>query len=152
MNPTQSTRFEVIKQHGHHYLRLSLPEGSPVLDDICCNDDYDYEVPDAVIDINLDKLISALEIMMLNQDVFRHVGIEAGVESEGYEGKLRQEYLKLYANRVINNWHFSFFLEFCNEGTGSVYFIDLTIFFSNTLGTFDNIVDALKQLIPSSAV
>ena len=53
MNPTQSTRFEVIKQHGHHYLRLSLPEGSPVLDDICCNDDYDYEVPDAVIDINL---------------------------------------------------------------------------------------------------
>ena len=41
MNPTQSTRFEVIKQHGHHYLRLSLPEGSPVLDDICCNDDYD---------------------------------------------------------------------------------------------------------------
>ena len=61
-------------------------------------------------DINLDKLISALEIMMLNQDVFRHVGIEAGVESEGYEGKLRTEYLKLYANRVINNGHFSFFV------------------------------------------
>ena len=151
MNPTQSTRFEVIKQYGHHYLRLSLPEGSPVLDDISCNDDYDYEVPDAVIDINLDKLISGLEIMMLNQDVFRHVGIEAGVESAGYEGKLRQEYLKLYANRVVSNWHFSFFLEFCNEGTGSVYFIDLTIFFRNTLGTFDNIVDALRQLIPDGS-
>ena len=88
---------------------------------------------------------------MLNQDVFRHVGIEAGVESEGYEGRLRQEYLKLYANRVVSNWHFSFFLEFCNEGTGSVYFIDLTIFFSNTLGTFDNIVDALRQLIPDGS-
>ena len=108
MNPTQSTRFEVIKQHGHHYLRLSLPEGSPVLDDISCNDDYDYEVPDAVIDINLDKLISGLAIMMQHPDVFRHVGIEASVESVGYEGKLRQEYLKVYANHVVDSWHFSF--------------------------------------------
>ena len=108
MNPTHSTRFEVIKQHGHHYLRLSLPEGSPVLDDISCNDDYDYEVPDAVIDINLDKLISGLAIMMQHPDVFRHVGIEASVESVGYEGKLRQEYLKVYANHVVDSWHFSF--------------------------------------------
>lgn len=142
-----TSRFEVISQHGHHYLHLSLPKGSPHLEDISCNDEYDFEVPDAAIDINLDKLILALDIMMHHPDIFRHVGIETSVDSECYEGKLRQEYLKVYAHSALGNWHFSFFLEFINEWSGSVYFMDLTSFFSATLGTFDNITARLKQLI-----
>ena len=146
MKPTQP-RFEVIGQHGHHSLRLSLPPGSSALNDISCNNEYGFDVPDAVIDINLDKLMKGLAIMMQHPDVFRHVGIEASVQSAGYEGKLRQEYLKVYANYVVGNWHFSFFLKFCNEWSESVYFMDMADYVKALLGSFDDIVDALRQLI-----
>ena len=57
MNPTQSTRFEVLKQHGHHYLRLSLPAGGPVLGAIsCCAASWAHDATVAYVTRNVSLL------------------------------------------------------------------------------------------------
>lgn len=149
MNTQQ--HFKMVSHYNQYYLQLSLPAGCDGLDEISCSDEYDYEVPDAEIEVNLSKLMPALEIMMLNQNIFHHTAVDASVSSDGYEGKLRQEYLKVYAHYVVDRWHFSFFLYFINEWSDAHYFMDLTPYFSRMLGTLDsNIVQLLKQQIPAA--
>lgn len=144
----QAERLFVVQEYGRTALKLSLPEESPTLDDICKSCEFDFDVPDAEFSFGLIPLIRALEVLNAQPNVFRHIGIDASVSSDGYEGKIRLEHLNVYAhyNQHLAVWSYSFFLYWCNDWSGTEYFFDMTCYIRELIGNFDHIVADLAKL------
>lgn len=87
-----------------------------------CNDEYDLTVPDARIVINAQVLADALAVYSQYSETFRSVSIRIDIDSDGYEGKLRHEELKISMARYIGS--FCSGIEFTNDWSGSTYWLD----------------------------
>lgn len=88
MTTDKQPRFtaETDSYDGRKKLVLHLPLGSPQLDDFWRSDEHDFELPDARIEIDMEKLHQALAIVRAHPWLFEHVAIGIAVYSDGYEG------------------------------------------------------------------
>ncbi|UOO85694.1 hypothetical protein [Neisseria arctica] len=131
---------------GELALQLVLPPECDDLDMVSCNNEYDFTVPDLEITLCLPSLITALNVLHQYPDVLHHVSSKCSVSSKGFEGKISCEYLQIYANNFQGCWYYSFFLNFSNDWSSSVYFFDLSIYLFDFLKGYDDIVSKLEQL------
>ena len=139
-------KFERIEHSGQPALQLVLPPECNDLENVSCSDEYDLAVPDLRVILYLPSLITALKVLHQHPDALHHAGAKCWVDSDGYEGKIRLEFVKVYAHAFSGNWNHSFFLNFSNDWTGSVYFLDLRVYLHNLLGGYDDIVAKLEKL------
>lgn len=142
----QLQKFECIKHCGRPSLQLVLPPECEDLSMVSCSDEYDLEVPDLQIILDLPSLITALAVLHQHPDVLHHTGAKCVIDSDGYQGKIRLEHLNVYANCFNGRWFYSFFLYFSNDWTGSVYFFDLGMYLHELLDGYDDIEAKLKKL------
>ena len=103
-------------------LLLDLPAGRKDEWTFYCNDEYDLPVPDARVVINAQVLADALAVYSQYPETFRSVSICIDIDSDGYEGKLRHEELKISMARYIGS--FCSGIEFTDDWTGSTYWLD----------------------------
>lgn len=103
-------------------LVLSLPEGCDGDNWFYCNDEYDLDVPDAEIEIDAQKLLNALDAYQLHRNTFDSVCICIDIDSDGYEGKLRRDQLKIISCPGVDGFWTN--AQFCNDWTGSNYWFD----------------------------
>lgn len=103
-------------------LLLDLPKDRKNEWAFYCNDEYDLPVPDARIVINAQVLADALAVYSQYSETFRSVSIRIDIDSDGYEGKLRHEELKISMARYIGS--FCSGIEFTNDWSGSTYWLD----------------------------
>lgn len=104
------------------YLLLDLPAERKDEWAFYCNDEYDLPVPDARIVINAQALADALLVYSQHSETFGSVSIRISIDSDGYEGKLRHEELKITMARYIDAFYSD--IEFTNDWTGSTYWLD----------------------------
>lgn len=115
MTTDKQPRFtaETDSYDGRKKLILHLPLGSPQLDDFWRSDEHDFELPDARIEIDMEKLHQALAIVRAHPWLFEHVAIGIAVYSDGYEGKLRQSRLEITS--YGQNGCLIFYVRFVND-------------------------------------
>ena len=83
--------------------------------------------------VDVELLYHAIKILAENPNKLHHLAIHCDVCSEGFEGKLRYERLVLtpYTSSM------TFFLEFFNDWTGTLYELDLSPFLDDFFGECD---------------
>ncbi|MDU4299396.1 MAG: hypothetical protein E7I45_00220 [Eikenella corrodens] len=128
MTTDKQPRFtaETDSYDGRKKLVLHLPPGSPQLDDFWCSDEHDFELPDACIEIDMEKLHQALAVVRAHPWLFEHVAIGIAVYSDGYEGKLRQSRLEITS--YGQNGCLIFYVRFVNDWTGTDYTFDASAY------------------------
>jgi hypothetical protein len=106
------------------------------------SDEYDYSVPDLAVSVDVELLYQAIKILAENPNKLHHLAIHCDVCSEGFEGKLRYERLVLtpYTSSM------TFFLEFFNDWTGTLYEMDLTGQFKEFIGYTFPVTEPLSKL------
>lgn len=116
-------KFAIVDENGKHKLRIAFPKDSDELLNICQSDEYDYTVPDLEADIDVESLYTALRLLEENPGKLHHVAAKCWADSEGYEGKMRFERL------VVTPYSCgpTYFLEFFNDWTGTLYELDLSV-------------------------
>lgn len=124
MTTDKQPRFtaETDSYDGRKKLVLHLSPGSPQLDDFWRSDEHDFELPDARIEIDMEKLHQALAIIRAHPWLFEHVAIGIAVYSDGYKGKLRQSRLEITS--YGQNGCLIFYVRFVNDWTGTDYTFD----------------------------
>ena len=128
MTTDKQPRFtaETDSYDGRKKLVLHLPPGSPQLDDFWRSDEHDFELPDACIEIDMEKLHQALAVVRAHPWLFEHVAIGIAVYSDGYEGKLRQSRLEITS--YGQNGCLIFYVRFVNDWTGTDYTFDASAY------------------------
>lgn len=129
----EKPKFTLSKEDGMQKLQIVFPEESEELFNIHQSDEYDYSVPDLEVSVDVELLYHAIKILAENPNKLHHLAIHCDVCSEGFEGKLRYERLVLtpYTSSM------TFFLEFFNDWTGTLYELDLSPFLDNFFGECD---------------
>ncbi len=140
-------KFERVEHNGQPALQLVLPPKCDDLDMISCNNEYDLEVSNLRVILFLPSLVTALKVLHEYPNALHHVGAKCWVDSDGYDGKIGAEGVKVYAFSYKGYWNHSFCLSFINEWTGSMYFLDLSIYMYDFLGGYDDIVAKLERLL-----
>lgn len=143
----EKPKFECLGHQLEAVLQLILPPECDDLSFVSCSDKYDVSVPDLQIVLYLPSLITALKVAQEHADSLHHVAAKCRVDSENYEGKIRMECVKIYAHKFNAKWSYSFFLNFSNDWTGSVYFFDLSTYLHDFLNGYDNIIEKLEKLL-----
>lgn len=138
----EKPRFTLSKEDGVQKLQIVFPEGSEELFYIHQSDEYDYSVPDLAVGVDLELLYYALKILVENPNKLHHLAIHCEVCSEGFEGKLRYERLVLtpYTSSM------TFYLEFFNDWTSTLYEMDLTEQFNEFIGYTFPVTEPLSKL------
>lgn len=123
-------------------LQIVFSEESEELFNIYQSDEYDYSVPDLEVSVDVELLYHAIKILAENPNKLHHLAIHCDVCSEGFEGKLRYERLVLtpYTSSM------TFFLEFFNDWTGTLYEMDLTGQFKEFIGYTFPVTEPLSKL------
>ena len=108
------------------YLLLQLTQENQDDWAFYCNNEDDLPVPDAEITVGIRELSDALEIYRRHQSVFKNVCIDIGICSEGYEGKLRFEELKINMLSPLQSFYTGIY--FVNDWSGSQYWLDSDLY------------------------
>lgn len=138
----EKPKFTLSKEDGMQKLQIVFPEESEELSNIYQSDEYDCSVPDLAVSVDVELLYHAIKILAENPNKLHHLAIHCDVCSEGFEGKLRYERLVLttYTSSM------TFFLEFFNDWTGTLYEMDLTGQFKEFIGYTFPVTELLSKL------
>lgn len=127
-------RFILKQENGKRILYLNLPDGSDELNTIWQTDEYDFTVPDLVVSIDVESLYTAVRLLNENLGILHSISAKCGADSFGFEGKLRYERLDVKPFPINS---FSYYLEFYNDWTGTLYELDLSPFLDDFFGECD---------------
>lgn len=138
----EKPKFTLSKEDGMQKLQIVFPEESEELFNIHQSDEYDYSVPDLEVSVDVELLYHAIKILAENPNKLHHLAIHCYAGSEGFEGKLRCERLVLtpYSSSM------TFFLEFFNDWTGTLYEMDLTGQFKEFIGYTFPVTEPMSKL------
>ncbi|HFA6057447.1 hypothetical protein [Neisseria gonorrhoeae] len=127
-------RFILKQENGKRFLYLNLPEGSDELNTIWQTDEYDFTVSDLEVSIDVESLHTAVRLLNENQGILHGISTKCSAYSFGFEGKLRYERLDVKPFPIKS---FSYYLEFYNDWTGTLYELDLSAFLDEFFGECD---------------
>ena len=138
----EKPKFTLSKGDGVQKLQIVFPEESEELLEIHQSNEYDYSVPDLSVGVDVESLYNAVKILAENPNKLHHLAIHCYAGSEGFEGKLRYERLVLtpYSSFM------TFYLEFFNDWTGTLYEMDLTGQFNEFIGDTFPVTEPLSKL------
>ena len=108
------------------YLQLHLPEGCEEIEAFQCSDYNDLPVPDALIEVEADKLLCCIHAFRQYRDCLDGIRVPITLISDGFDGKVCLEGLQLY--RLPNPEAVGTQVEFDNNYTGTSYWLDVGSF------------------------
>ena len=112
------------------YLLLSLTQENQADWTFYCTNEYDLDVPDAEIWIGIREFAEALALYAQHPAVFKSVNIRIDIRSDGYEGKLRLDELRISMIPFAPPHCRPFYtgIHFINEWSDGAYWLDSDLY------------------------
>lgn len=134
-------QFMPRQENGCSMLRLTLPPGSPLLNDVVPPYDGALPLPDAVINVDAARFAAALAVAKRECGLLHHVALRVSMTSKGFAGEILSPCFFIFTTpRLDLELHF---YDADGDGSGD-YFLDLSCYFPSR--DVDALLDWLGSL------
>lgn len=123
---TIKPQFVPRQENGRSILRLTLPPGSSLLNDVVLPYDGALSLPDALIDVDVAHFAAALAVARRECELLHHVAFRVSITSEGFAGEILSPCFFIFTTSQLDlELHF---YDADGDGSGD-YFLDLSSYF-----------------------